>query len=138
MREHGRLTAPLGTLELPLVDTGDVGAAAAVALARPRDHAGKTYLLTGPAAVSYAAVAAALTRLTGRAVAYHAIAPEDYLATLLAAGVPEWRAQDLASIASAYAPADNVVTPTLPELLGRPARSLESFLDANRGVFLEH
>ena len=138
VREHGRLTAPLGTLELPLVDTGDVGAAAAVALASPGDHAGRTYLLTGPAAESYAAVAAALTRLTGRAVAYCAIAPEAYLATLLADGVPEWRAQDLAFIASAYAPADNVVAPDLPLLLGRPARSLESFLDANRGVFLEH
>ena len=101
-------------------------------------HAGKTYLLTGPAAESYTAVAAALTRLTGRAVAYHAIAPEDSLATLLAAGVPDWRARDLASIACAYTSADNVVTPALPALLGRPARSLESFLDTNRGVFLEH
>ena len=138
VREHGRLTAPLGALELPLVDTGDVGAAAAVALASPSDHAGKTYLLTGPAAKSYTAVAAALTRLTGRSVAYHAITAEDSLATLLAAGVPEWRAQDLASIASAYTPVDNVVTPTLPALLGRPARSLESFLDTNRGVFAGH
>jgi hypothetical protein len=49
--------------------------------------------------------------------------------------VPDWRAQDLAFIASAYVPADNVVSPDLSALLGRPARSLEAFLDANRDAF---
>lgn len=135
VRENGRLSAPMGNLEVPLVDTGDVGAAAAVALASPGDHAGETYLLTGPATESYTAIAAALGRLLGRPVAYDAIAPEDSLARLLAAGLPHWRAADLAFIASAYAP-DNVVSPDLPALLGRPARSLEAFLDASRGVFL--
>jgi uncharacterized protein YbjT (DUF2867 family) len=136
VRLGGRLSAPMGRLEIPFVDTGDVGAAAASVLQSPDHHAGLTYALTGPARESYASVAAALTRLLGRPVAYEAISQEDYRDRLLAAGAPAWRAADLAFIADAYGPEDLAVTPDLPRLLGRPARSLSAFLDAHRDVFM--
>src|SRR5262245_55912622 len=55
----GRLAAPMGGGRFPLVDTRDVGAAVAAVLREPAAHAGAAYALTGPAAVSYADVAAA-------------------------------------------------------------------------------
>lgn len=61
VRREGRLAAPMGSNRFPLVDTRDVGAAAAMVLREPAAHAGKEYALTGPAAVSYEEVAKALT-----------------------------------------------------------------------------
>jgi uncharacterized protein YbjT (DUF2867 family) len=136
VRAEGRLAAPMGDLALPFADGRDVGAAAAVVLRDPEAHAGVTHVLTGPIAQTYASIADALTRLLERPVAYDAVEPEAYLADLLAAGMPSWRARDLAFIASAYAPDELVASPGLATLLGRPPRSLLGFLEEHRGAFL--
>jgi len=132
---EGRLAAPMGHARFPLVDTRDVGAAAAVVLGNPAAHAGKAYALTGPVAHSYDDVAAAFAAVAGHAVAYEPVAPEDFQARLLAAGIPDWRAFDLAHIASAYGAAENAVSPDLPMLLGRKPRSLSEFLEDHRNAF---
>jgi uncharacterized protein YbjT (DUF2867 family) len=131
----GILAAPVGDERFPLVDTRDVGATAAAVLADPAAHAGRTYPLTGPAAQTYAEVALALAEVTGRPVTYEPVSPDAYEARLLEAGVPDWRAFDLAHIASAYAPGDRVVTSTLRQLLGRRPRSLAEFLRDHRALW---
>jgi uncharacterized protein YbjT (DUF2867 family) len=132
---EGRLAAPMGHARFPLVDTRDVGAAAAVVLGNPAAHAGKAYALTGPVAQSYDDVAAAFATVAGHAVAYEPVAPEDFQGRLLAAGMPDWRAFDLAHIASAYSAAENAISSDLPMLLGREPRSLPEFLDDHRNAF---
>lgn len=134
VRDEGRLAAPMGHARFPLVDTRDVGAAAAVVLGNPAAHAGKAYALTGPVALSYDDVAAAFAIVAGHAVAYEPVAPEDFQARLLGAGMPDWRAFDLAHIASAYSAAENAVSPDLPMLLGREPRSLSAFLEDHRNA----
>ena len=52
-----------------------------------------------------------------------------------ATGMPDWRAFDLAHIASAYGASDNAVLPDLAKLLGREPRSLSQFLDDHRQAF---
>ena len=135
VRREGRLVAPMGRDRFPLVDTSDVGAAAAVVLRNPVAHAGKAYTLTGPVAHSYDEVAAAFATVAGHAVAYEPVAPEDFEARLVAAGIPNWRAFDLAHIASAYSAAENAVSPDLPMLLDRKPRSLSEFLEDHQNVF---
>ena len=132
---EGRLAAPMGRNRFPLVDTRDVGAAAAVVLRDPAAHAGKEYALTGPVAVSYEEVAKALTAITDRAVTYEAVAPPEFEDRLRAAGMPEWRAYDLAHIASAYGASENIVSPELATLLGRQPRSLSEFLEDHRDAY---
>ena len=129
---RGSLAAPMGETRFPLVDTRDVSTAAAVVLRDPADHAGRGYALTGPAALDYHEVAAALGELVGRAVRYDPIAPRAFRDGLLEAGIPGWRADDLAGIAAAYTQADNVPTDDLAELLGRPATSFAQFLADHR------
>ncbi|HEY6888004.1 MAG TPA: SDR family oxidoreductase [Solirubrobacter sp.] len=131
---RGRLAAPMGDRRYPLVDTRDVGAAVAAVLRDPHAHIGRVYGLTGPSAVSYAEVAAHLARLVGRPVEYEALAPDVFRAGLVDAGVPAWRADDLAAISSAYE--DEAVADDLPALLGRSATSLEAFLDDHRELYL--
>jgi uncharacterized protein YbjT (DUF2867 family) len=135
VRATGTLTAPLGETRIPLVDTRDVGAAAAAVLLAPAAHAGRTYALTGPEAVGYAEVAAAIGRVAGRPVRYAPVSPRAYEAELVSAGVPGWRAFDLAHIAAAYGPGQCAVVPDLPQLLGRPAGSLRAFLGDHRAAF---
>ncbi|WP_157961669.1 NmrA family NAD(P)-binding protein [Acuticoccus kandeliae] len=132
MRNEGRLVAPMGTARFPVVDTGDVGAAAATVLADPAAHEGRRYALTGPAAHTYAEIAAIFAAVAGREVRYEPVAPAAFEARLLAAGLPDWRAFDLSHIATAYTPADNMVRDELPRLLGRAATALEDFAAANR------
>lgn len=135
IRRDGWLAAPMGHARYPLVDTRDVGAAAAIVLRNPIGHAGQSYTLTGPAAHSYDEIATALAVAAGRPVTYEAVSPQTYEARLLAAGVPFWRAFDLAHITSAYTPSDNIVSPHLPMLLGRRPRSLSEFLEDYRAYF---
>ena len=101
VRREGRLAAPMGPNRFPLVDTRDVGAAAAIVLRDPAAHVDKEYSLTGPVALTYEEVAKALTAVADRAVTYEAVAPAEFEDRLRAAGMPEWRAYDLAHIASA-------------------------------------
>jgi uncharacterized protein YbjT (DUF2867 family) len=135
VRRDGRLAAPMGDGRYPLVDTRDVGAAAAIILGDPTRHAGRSYALTGPAAYGYGEIANALAVAAGSTVSYEAVSPQAYEARLLAAGVPSWRAFDLSHIASAYRPSDNAVSPDLAMLLGRSPRSLLEFLEDHRGFF---
>jgi len=135
VRREGRLAAPMGSNRFPLVDTRDVGAAAAIVLRDPAAHAGKEYALTGPVAVSYEEVAKALTAIADRAVTYEAVAPAEFEDRLRAAGMPEWRAYDLAHIALAYGVSENIVSPDLAMLLGRQSRSLSEFLECHRHAY---
>ena len=135
VRSEGRLAAPMGRNGFPLVDTRDVGAAAAMVLRDPAAHAGKEYALTGPVALSYEEVAKALTAIAGRAVTYEAVAPEEFEERLRAVGMPDWRAYDLAHIASAYGASENIVSPDLAMLLGRQPGSLFEFLENHRSAY---
>lgn len=135
VRRDGWLAVPMGRDCFPLVDTRDVGAAAAIVLGNPVAHAGQVYALTGPAAHSYDEVATALSVVAGRAVTYEPVLPQAQETLLLAAGIPGWRAFDLANIASAYRPSDSAVSPDLPMLLGRKPRSLTEFLQDHRAFF---
>ena len=135
VRRDGRLAAPMGWGRFPLVDTRDVGAAAAMILLNPVPHAGREYALTGPVAVSYEEVAKALAAIAGRQVIYEAVAPAEFEARLREAGMPDWRAHDLAHIASAYRASENIVSPDLAMLLGRQPSSLTEFLEAHRSAY---
>ncbi len=132
---EGRIRAPMGRLRFPLVDTRDVGAAAAGVLLDPGAHRGRSYLLTGPRALDYQDVAAALSVVAGRTIAYQPMPPDRYEADLLAAGLPAWRAFDLAHIASAYRPEDSGARPDLAMLLRRQPGSIAAFVEDHRGSF---
>ena len=111
-----------------LVDARDVAAVAARAAAGPAAHAGKTYWLTGPELVSNYDVAAALSRLLGRTIAYRELTVEEHKDAMIRAGVPAQIAEMNAQAFGLTAGGDaEWVTEDVPSLLGRPARSLEQF-----------
>ncbi|HEY3763730.1 MAG TPA: NmrA family NAD(P)-binding protein [Gaiellales bacterium] len=133
---EGRLVAPMGAHRYPLVDTRDVAEAAAAVLRAPSAYAGQAYALTGPRGLAYAEIAELLAGIVGREVEYVAAAPQDFRAGLVAAGIPAWRADDLAGIAAAYSDADEQPSDDAEALLGRPPTAIDRFLADHRDTFL--
>jgi len=127
--------APLGTGRVCYLDSRDIGEVAAAA-ARATTWDGRTLELTGPAAFSYAELAAAVSQLVGRPISYVDVPPAAARDAMLAAQLPAWLVDDLLVLSRLYA-ADLASTPTttVADVLGRPATSLASFLSEHRDGF---
>ena len=76
------------------IDIRDV-AAAAVRVLLEDGHAGKTYTLTGPEALSQTRIAEILSATLGRPIHYVNLPPEQMRQALLEAGTPEWNANGI-------------------------------------------
>jgi uncharacterized protein YbjT (DUF2867 family) len=116
--------------KIPFIDTHDIAAVAARILLKPETYANRNYYLTGPEAVGYRDVAYLLTELLGTPVGYQVETLEEARQRLEAEGIPGWlREGYLALIAYQRAGgATATVSPAVAQLLGRPARSIETFL----------
>lgn len=135
VRASGSLVAPAGEGRIAMIDPRDTAAAAAVALTEDA-HVGRTYELTGPEPVSYADVAAELSRATGSPIAYVDVSPAAAREGLVAAGMPDWLVTHLPALFSlvredALAP----TTPTVRELTGREPRSVADFVRDHADAF---
>jgi uncharacterized protein YbjT (DUF2867 family) len=86
---QGVIYQPVGDARASFIDVRDIAAVAARTLTED-GHEGKTYVLTGPEALSYSDVASKLTDATGRQVKYVAITSEQFREGALAQGLPEW------------------------------------------------
>jgi len=137
IRTQGAFYAPAGEARISLVDTADIGAVAARVLTDPIEaHAGQTYDITGPEALTHDDIARALSALLGRDVRYVAVDDAAAKQGMLAAGMPEWQAEAVVALYRFYRTgAAATVTDTVPALAGRPARTAAQFLEANRAVF---
>lgn len=135
VQHEGKISAPMADRRFPLVDTRDVGAAAAAVLRNPSAHARRTYQLTGPEAYSYDDVVNALSAVIQRHILYEAVSPESFEKKLSESGVPGWRAFDLAHIASAYEASDCRVSPDFEALVGHGPTSIETFFEDHISVF---
>jgi uncharacterized protein YbjT (DUF2867 family) len=85
----GAMFLPMAEVTLAPIDIEDI-AKIAVTLLLGDGHHGKSFLMTGPEALSMADIAQCISRATQRTVRYVAIAPEDRRAMLLAAGAPPY------------------------------------------------
>jgi hypothetical protein len=74
--------------------------------------------------------------IVGRDVRYEALSPDAFRVDLEAAGIPAWRAADLAAIPSAYTDAEHRPADGVAELTGRPPTPIERFLEDHRATLL--
>lgn len=132
---QGVFYEPTGTGRHALVHPADVGDVAAAVLASD-GHAGQTYELTGPEAISSSDCAAALSAALGREIRHVDVPDEAFRAGLAQAGVPAPVAENLARYyAMVKAGEFEMVTPTVADLLGRPARTFQDWATENAGAF---
>lgn len=93
----GTLIAPAGEARMALIDPRDIGAAVAAVLTTP-GHDGRTYVLTGPQAITYGQVAEALTEATGSEVRFVDVPDAAAVEGLRQAGVPGDAAEQVVAV----------------------------------------
>lgn len=93
VKAEGRFFAAAGDAKISVVDVRDNAAVAAAALTR-LGHEGRTYTLTGPAALTHAEMAAGLSEATGHPIAFVDVPPAMRDA-LLGMGMPPRQADGL-------------------------------------------
>ena len=120
---NGDVALPADDTPEPFVDAEDIADVVAAALTDPR-HRGRTYELTGPRALTFAEVAAELSRATGRTIKYTPITPEQYEQVLVEASLPVELGEMFRGVLDGRntKPADGV-----QEALGRPARDFAAY-----------
>ncbi|MER6778610.1 MULTISPECIES: NAD(P)H-binding protein [unclassified Streptomyces] len=84
----GEIALPTEDAVEAFVDTDDIADVVVAALTDDR-HIGRTYELSGPRLMSFADVAAELSKATGREIAYVPVPDEEYRAALRENGLPE-------------------------------------------------
>ena len=115
----GVIALPAGDVAEPFLDTGDVADVALAALTQD-GHAGRTYELTGPRLLTFADVAAELTRATGRDIRYQPISAGQYAAAAAQAGVPAEEIEPLSELFARVLDGHNAhLTDDVEQVLGR-------------------
>jgi NAD(P)H dehydrogenase (quinone) len=129
--EDGVIRGPAGDGRVAAVAQDDIADAAAAVLGDPAAHAGASYDLTGPEALTLTEVAATITAVTGRPVSYAAETLEEAYASRVSYGAPHWQVDAWVSTYTAIAAGElATVSSAVPDLTGHPARTLAEVLQA--------
>jgi uncharacterized protein YbjT (DUF2867 family) len=136
IRSQGAFYAAMGQARTSVIDVRDVACVAAKVLVSPAEHAGQTYELNGPEALSNADVAEKISRVTGRPVQYVDIPEAAHRKAMEDLGMPPWQVTALLELQEYYVSGKcAAVTDVLPKLLGRPPIKLDQFLEENKDSF---
>lgn len=127
--EDDVLRGPAGRGRVATVTTEDVARSAAAVLLDPAAHAGRTYDLTGPEALTLDEVARTVAAATGRPVRYVDETVEEAYASRAPYGAPRWQVDAWVSTYTAIAAGEQEhVSGHVERLTGRPATSLADLL----------
>ncbi|PYC79444.1 NmrA family transcriptional regulator [Streptomyces tateyamensis] len=133
VRAHRTAAAPFADVALPFVDPDDVAAVAAAVLTGAGHH-GATYVLTGPEPISPRRRAAAIAAAIGEPVAFVEQTREQAHAQLSAV-MPAPVVEGTLAILGEPTPAEQAVSPHVPQLLGRPAAPFSAWAARNAAAF---
>ncbi|MEU3482834.1 NmrA family transcriptional regulator [Streptomyces sp. NPDC033754] len=129
----GTLVFPAGETVEPFIDADDL-ADVVVGTLTAEGHAGRVHEVTGPAPVSFAEVAAEISRASGRPVVYEAMPEAEYAGLLTGFGLPAPEAEWLAALFATLLDGHNAwATDGVKRLLGREPRSFAAFAAATWG-----
>ncbi|MET8997336.1 NAD(P)H-binding protein [Amycolatopsis sp. NPDC004169] len=133
VRSSREVVAPFGDVALPVVDPEDIAAVAAVAL-RAEGHAGKSYVLTGPAPITPRDQAAAIGAAVGEPVRFVPQTRDEARAVMSGFMPPEVVAVTL-DVLGSPTPEEQRVSPDIAAVLGRPPRPFAEWASRFAGAF---
>jgi len=124
----GVIAGPAGDGRIAWVSRDDV-AEVAVAVLTGTGHDGRTYNLTGPEARDLTYAAEQLRAFSGRRVIYRSESLAEAYASRSSYGAPQWEVDGWVTSYACIATGEmDVVSDAIPQLTGRPARSLPEYL----------
>lgn len=131
IRDHDEIVTATGDGRVPFIDAADIADVAVHALTDPAPP-NTDLLLTGPEALTYAEVAAIITKVRGRPVRHRGVPVDAMRRRLTGIGVPDRFAVLLADLDHTIAGgAEDRCTTTVRDLTGRPPTSFGAFCAAH-------
>ncbi|MBB4962302.1 uncharacterized protein YbjT (DUF2867 family) [Micromonospora polyrhachis] len=123
----GEIVLPAGDVAEPFIDVDDIADVAVAALTSDT-HTGRTYDLTGPRLLTFADVAAEISKATGREIHYTPVTPAQYAAAAAAHGVPEEQIAALTDLFTRVLDGRNAhLTDGVRRALGRDPRDFTNY-----------
>jgi uncharacterized protein YbjT (DUF2867 family) len=105
IKNNNAFYLPLENARVSVVDVRDIAAVAVKALTENGDnnrHNNKTYLITGPEALSYHQMADLLSNATGKKVSYVSISEEEARAAMKEMGMDDWLINTISELANYF------------------------------------
>ncbi|MFD5700675.1 SDR family oxidoreductase [Streptomyces lasiicapitis] len=133
VRAKRTVFAPFGDVALPVIDPADIAAVAAAAL-HEDGHAGRTYELTGPVAISPRQQTAAISRALGEEVAFVELSREEAHAHM-AQFMPEEVIDGTLDVLGVPLPAEQTISPDVENVLRRQASPFDEWVVRNLPAF---
>jgi uncharacterized protein YbjT (DUF2867 family) len=132
----GVIRGPAGDGRVAAVARDDIADVAVAVLGDAGDggdgHDGRTYDMTGPEAFTLAEAAEELSRVSGRAISYHAETLEEAYASRAHYGAPDWEVAGWVTTYAAVASGDlETVSGDVAAVAGHPPIGLAEFLRRN-------
>ncbi len=135
IRAQGAFYAAMGDAKVSYLDVGDIAVVAAKAL-KGGVHAGKTYELNGPEAISNQELAKRISKVAGRTVNYVDIPESAQREAMIGLGMPEWQVTALLELQQYYKQGGGAKTDGLLQaLIERDPVTLDQYLTANAREF---
>src|SRR5713101_804369 len=135
IRTQGAFYVAMSDAKVSYLDVGDIAVVAVKAL-HGGAHAGKTYELNGPEAISNGELAKRISKVAGRAVNYVDIPEAAQREAMLGLGMPEWQVTALLELQQYYKQGGGAKTDSLLQtLIERPPVTLDQYLAANAREF---
>lgn len=133
--KNGQIFSTTGQGKMAWIDPADIADVVVTALL-DKTHAGRTYTLTGPQALTFDQVAQAFTRVLGREVTSIPIDNAAFAGALTQAGLPAWTVDAYVEMYAAVRTGFlETVTGDVAAVLGREPRSLEAWIAAHATAF---
>lgn len=129
--DDDRIYVPAGRKQpVNWIDVRDIAEVAALVLTDPEPHRGQSYTLAGPGAVSWSDVTDALSAALGRPIRYEPATVFGYIRKLSQRGLPRGAimVQTILHFLLRFGQGATE-DPTLERLLGRPARSIQRYIE---------
>ncbi len=121
--------------KIGMIDIRDI-VDVATAVLTGNGHEGKSYILTGPKAISFYDVAATFSNVLGKGVTYVNVPGEAAFDSMIGMGLPEWIAKGYVELSEGFSEGfANSVTENVATLTGHPARSFAQFAGDFAPVF---
>ncbi len=126
--EEGKIYAPMGYGEIPMIDARDIGEVAANLLIK-EGHENEILDLTGPNPISYQDIAESLTKQLQKDITYVPIPGEAAYEAMVKMQMPDFLARDLVTMMEIWESEKTTpATSSVKEVLGRTPRSIGEFL----------
>ncbi|HEY1559002.1 MAG TPA: SDR family oxidoreductase [Kofleriaceae bacterium] len=135
IKTQGAVYQPTGDGKIASIDPRDIAGCAVEVLTKP-GHEGKSYELTGPAALSASDQCDIIGRVLGKPVKFVNVPDQAARDSMLAMGMPaqivDLMIEFMGLVRSGQAAA---VTDTVQKLTGKPSRSFEAWVKDNTAAF---